>query len=155
MQIVAPEAIYHRPEHRFVAGFAGSPPMQFLPARIEEGGGAILLGDGAVRVAVPKERAPLCAQHAVAAVEFGIRPEHITPQPAGAHSAAVAAQAVLVEPLGSDTLVLLRVAGQEITARFPPEARVSAGEWLTAHLAMDRFHLFEPESGAAIRGEHW
>jgi multiple sugar transport system ATP-binding protein len=155
MQIGAPEAIYHRPEHRFVAGFAGSPPMQFLPARIEDGGAAIALGDGAVRVTVPQERAPLCAQHAGRAVEFGIRPEHITPQPGGPYATAVAAQAVLVEPLGSDTLVLLRVAGHEITARFPPEARVSAGEWLTAHLAMDRFHLFDPESGAAIRGEHW
>jgi multiple sugar transport system ATP-binding protein len=155
MQIGAPEAIYHRPEHRFVAGFAGSPPMQFLPGRIEEGGAAIALGDGAVRVTVPEPRQGLCARQAGKPLEFGIRPEHVTPTPAGPHSAAVAAQAVLVEPLGSDTLVLLRLAGHEITARFPPEARVAAGEWLTAHLAMDRFHLFDPESGAAIREDNW
>jgi multiple sugar transport system ATP-binding protein len=79
----------------------------------------------------------------------------------GAHpgSARVAGRVVLIEPLGSDTLGLVRLgAGAdagEMTGRFPPEAPLKVGEPIDVTLALDKFHLFDPETGAAIRGATW
>ena len=63
---------------------------------------------------------------------------------------------MLVEPLGSDTLGLVKLGrgadAGEITGRFPPEAGLKVGQNLDVALALGRFHLFDPESGVAIRG---
>jgi len=66
---------------------------------------------------------------------------------------------MLVEPLGSDTLGLIRLGtggdAGEITGRFPPDAALRAGQKLTVSLALNRFHLFDPDSGKAVRGAGW
>jgi multiple sugar transport system ATP-binding protein len=159
VQYDTPDGVYHRPAARFVAGFTGSPPMNFLPCRVGEGGRALHL-PGGVELPVPPARVALCARNAGRALTFGLRPEHVT---AGAidspHAARVPASVLLVEPLGSDTLALLRLGRSadagELTGRFPPEAGLAPGQNLEVALALDRFHLFETEGGAAIRGEGW
>jgi hypothetical protein len=66
---------------------------------------------------------------------------------------------MLVEPLGSDTLGLIKLgAGPdagEMTGRFPPEANLRVGAELPVALALNRFHLFDPETGVAVRGADW
>jgi multiple sugar transport system ATP-binding protein len=91
---------------------------------------------------------------------FGLRPEHISAGRSGEPGAAVVAGTVqLVEPLGAETLGLVRFgAGDdagEMTGRFPPDAGLAVGESLEVSLALERFHLFDPESGRAIRGADW
>src|SRR5436190_1602241 len=76
VQYDTPDGIYNRPAAKFVAGFTGSPPMNFVPCHIGEGGRTLHL-PGGVDLAVPAARVPLCAQHAGRAVTFGLRPEHI------------------------------------------------------------------------------
>jgi hypothetical protein len=74
-------------------------------------------------------------------------------------SVAVHARVVLVEPLGSDTLGLVRLGsaedGGELTGRFAPEAGIRPAQALTVQLAASRFHLFDPDTGVAIRGADW
>ncbi len=156
VQYDTPDAIYNRPAAKFVAGFTGSPPMNFLPCRVGEGGRTLLL-HGGVELQVPSSRVALCAQHAGRALTFGMRPEHLSVDPHG--PASIDARVLLVEPLGSDTLGLVKLGttpeGGEITGRFPPEAALRAGESLKLSLAMSRFHLFDPDSGVAIRGADW
>jgi len=155
IQVGSPDEIYNRPAHKFVAGFTGSPPMNFLDCQIEAGGGAIVLAGG-VRLAVPPARREVCARHAARKLVYGLRPEHVVAAQGGnPEFAPVRAQVQLVEPLGSDTLGLLRVGDGEITGRFAPEAGLKAGAEIDAGFAAGKFHLFDPETGDAIRGAGW
>jgi len=156
IQYDTPDGIYNRPAAQFVAGFTGSPPMNFLPCRVGDAGRTLHLA-GDVDIAVPPARVAECARHAGRELTFGLRPEHVTLVAAEAGSTAVPAHVLLVEPLGSDTLALVRLgsAGGELTGRFPPEAGLAAGRNLTVQLAMGRFHLFDLGTGIAIRGAGW
>jgi multiple sugar transport system ATP-binding protein len=159
VQYDKPDAIYNRPAAKFVAGFTGSPPMNFLPCRVGEAGRTLHL-PGALAVPVPAGRVGECARHAGRSLVFGLRPEHVSAgtssEPDAAH---VAAKVLLVEPLGSDTLGLVQLGSEadagEITGRFPPDAALRAGESMPISLAMNRFHLFDPGTGVAVRGADW
>ncbi len=159
IQYDTPDGIYNRPAAQFVAGFTGAPPMNFLPCRIGEGGRTLHL-PGDVHLPVPAGRAGETTRHTGRAVTFGLRPEHITVGiPEDADARQVPAEVLLVEPLGSDTLALVKLGkGQdagEMTGRFSPDAGLAVGQQLTVSLALNRFHLFDPESGMAIRGADW
>jgi ABC-type sugar transport system ATPase subunit len=159
IQYDTPDGIYNRPAAKFVAGFTGSPPMNFLPCRIGEGGRVLHL-PGSVDVPVPAARVAATAPQAGRAVTFGLRPEHITVgATAQGGSCEAPAQVMLVEPLGSDTLALVRLGrgddGGEVTGRFSPDANLAVGQRLTVSLALNRVHLFDSESGMAIRGADW
>ncbi len=159
IQYDTPDGIYNRPAAKFVAGFTGSPPMNFLPCRIGEGGRTLHLAGG-VDLPVPALRVAECARQVGRAVTFGLRPEHIGAGTAGDPSAAqVAGRVMLLEPLGSDTLGVIKLGSAadagEMTGRFPPDAGLCVGQNLQLSLALNRFHLFDAESGAAIRGADW
>ncbi len=135
--------------------------MNFLPCRVGEGGRTLHL-PGGVDLPVPAHRVGECARHAGRELTFGLRPEHIGMAgagEAGSRQAQVPATVMLVEPLGSDTLGLVKLGTHEdageITGRFPPEAALRPGQSLPVALALERFHLFDPVSGLAIRGATW
>ena len=159
IQYDTPDGIYNRPVAKFVAGFTGSPPMNFLPCRIGDGGRVLHL-PGGVDLPVPAARVAECARHIGRALTFGLRPEHIGAGRSGEPGAAtVATKVMLVEPLGSDTLGLVRLCAAadagEVTGRFSPEAGLAVGRNLEVSLALARFHLFDPNTGAVIRGTDW
>jgi multiple sugar transport system ATP-binding protein len=159
VQYDTPDGIYNRPAAKFVAGFTGSPPMNFLPCRVGEGGRTLHVAGG-VDLPVPAVRVAECARHVGRAVTFGLRPEHIGVG-AAAESAttSVAAHLMLVEPLGSDTLGLVRFGNGadagEMTGRFPPDAALRVGQNFAVNVALNKFHLFDAGTGAAIRGADW
>ena len=159
VQYDTPDGIYNRPAAKFVAGFTGSPPMNFLPCRVGEGGRVLHLSGGA-DVKVPARRIAGCARHIGRALTFGLRPEHVSVGATTDEAAAtLPGQVVLVEPLGSDTLGLVRLGtgpdAGEITGRFAPEAGLQVGQNLEVALHMNRFHLFDPETGNALRDNGW
>jgi len=159
IQYDTPDGIYNRPAAKFVAGFTGSPPMNFLRCRVGEGGRTLHLAAG-VDLPVPANRVAECARHVGRALSFGLRPEHInTGAQAEAGSHVVPGTVMLVEPLGSDTLGLIRIGtgadAGEMTGRFVPEAGLKVGQNLPLSLALNRFHLFDPETGVAVRGADW
>jgi ABC-type sugar transport system ATPase subunit len=159
IQYDTPDGIYNRPAAKFVAGFTGSPPMNFLPCRVGEGGRTLHVAGG-LDLPVPPRRVAECMRHQGRELAFGLRPEHISAGRSGEPGAAVVAGTVqLVEPLGAETLGLVRFgAGDdagEMTGRFPPDAGLVVGESLEVSLALERFHLFDPDSGRAIRGADW
>jgi multiple sugar transport system ATP-binding protein len=130
--------------------------MNFLPARVGEGGRRLHL-PGGIDVPVPPRRLDECVRHAGREVMFGLRPEHIGIGARGdAGVATVEGRVLLVEPLGSDTLALIRLGGAadagEVTGRFPPDAGLRARQSLPVALSLDHLHLLDHESGAAIRG---
>jgi ABC-type sugar transport system ATPase subunit len=133
--------------------------MNFLPCRVGEGGRTLHL-PGGVDVRVPPARVPECARHVGRALTFGLRPEHVLAGDVAddAH-AAVGATVQLVEPLGSDTLGLVRLGDAqdagEITGRFPPETGLVVGDRLAVSLVMTKFHLFDSQTGVAVRAADW
>jgi ABC-type sugar transport system ATPase subunit len=144
-QLGTPDEIYHHPRSRFVAGFTGSPPMNFAPCTVGAGGKSITI-DGGVVLPVPGAIAPMIARVSGHQATFGIRPEHLS---IGGDTA-VKSQVVLTEPLGAETLALLRIGKVEITGRFPPDAGLKAGSEVPVGLAMGKMHLFDADTGAAI-----
>jgi multiple sugar transport system ATP-binding protein len=156
IQYDTPDGIYNRPAAQFVAGFTGSPPMNFASCRIGDGG-KVLHVAGGIDLAVPQTRIAECSRHQGRTLTFGLRPEHI----GGADGVCphVTAKVLLVEPLGAETLGVLKLGGRldgpELTGRFPPAAKLGVGDDISVSLALDHFHLFDPDSGVAIRGADW
>ena len=154
MQVGTPDDIYQRPVSRFVAGFTGSPPMNFLKATLDVGSGGAVIVVGTARLSVPATlRAGIHGMHG-RAVEFGIRPEDIRLAPHGAGSAALPATVVVAEPLGAETLVTFQCAAGEMIARLPPSVKVTPGQALELALDMDKLHLFDAVSGLSLGMTH-
>jgi sn-glycerol 3-phosphate transport system ATP-binding protein len=145
-QIGTPMEIYHRPASIFVAGFIGSPPMNFLPAEIGADGRHVAL-EGGQRVPLP---GPLDAGRPVT---LGIRPEHLIPRSGGAPVVGDITLAIdLVEALGADTLAHGRIGGgdRELVARLPGGVLTAAGDSMDFGIAPGEVHLFDPQSGLRI-----
>ena len=141
-QIGAPLDVYQRPATRFVAGFIGSPAMNFLSARAAQGGrGAIL--DGSQEV-LP---CPLPASTPGGEITIGIRPEHL--EPASRETATLVLAVDLVEILGADSLVHGQLAGngQPLTVRVDGAMAVRTGDLLPLSVRADHVHCFD-SSGA-------
>lgn len=147
-QLGTPDEIYNTPRTTFVAGFTGSPPMNFAKCTVAQDASSIVLAGG-VSIPVPPDARAVCGRAAGRPMTFGLRPEHISLGRDGA--ATTQAEVTLTEPLGSETLGLLRIGEADFTGRFPPDAGLKAGTRVPIQLAMNRFHLFEAESGVALR----
>jgi ABC-type sugar transport system ATPase subunit len=159
IQYDTPDGIYNRPAAQFVAGFTGSPPMNFAPCRVGEGGRTLHLPAG-LDLPVPANRVAECARHQGRALTFGLRPEHLgIAGDARPGDYRIDGNVTLVEPLGAETLGLIRLGERadapELTGRFPPEAKLSVGQSLPVAMSLAHFHLFDPATGAAIRGADW
>ncbi len=145
-QVGPPQELYHRPKTRFVAGFIGSPAMNFLPARLD--GAAVRLEDGQV-LPIPDGRAERYKQHGNKPMLLGLRPEHMseTPRPG---SAPLKAMVDVVEPMGMETMVHFFVNGTPTVARIAPETPAQPGVELPLHADMNNMHLIEPETGLVV-----
>ncbi|AZB57930.1 sn-glycerol-3-phosphate ABC transporter ATP-binding protein UgpC (plasmid) [Cereibacter sphaeroides] len=120
-QIGTPQELYREPRTRFVAGFIGSPGMNFAPARIEGDVATLVTGD---RVAVRRVTPGTGAVQG----EIGIRPEHV--QLADPHGPGVETLVDVVEPLGADTLVAVRLGEAQLMVRLPGEIIPAEGDRL-------------------------
>lgn len=153
MQVGTPDEIYNQPISKFVAGFTGSPPMNFLAAHIAlSAAGQAEIVMGAERLAIPADAAAPYQAMLGRGVEFGIRPEDMAIERSGAHDAPILARVVVVEPLGAETLVTMQCEGGEMIARLPPTTQLRPNKMTTVWINMDKFHLFDVGSGKAIRG---
>jgi len=141
-QIGAPMQVYEDPATQFVAGFIGSPSMNFLAGRSEGGDRIALDHGGFVRHAAR-------AAEAGRAVIVGIRPEHL--RPVDATASLFAGTVELVEQLGADTLVHLAHGKDTFTARLSQGAVHGAGSVLHVTAEPASVYLFDASTGARIR----
>ncbi len=153
-QIGTPNDLYHAPMTRFVAGFIGSPAMNFLPCRLEEAGGAlrVRLSDDIV-LPVPPSRAGRYRSHAGrAGLTFGLRPEHLTDGKANgaAQPATIDAAIEVTEPLGMETLVFFRVNGIDVCGRVSPNAGAREGVRMRLAASLDHMHLIDDATGSVL-----
>src|SRR5258708_7351505 len=153
-QIGTPNDLYHAPKTRFVAGFIGSPAMNFLPCRLEDAAGTlrVRLSDDIV-LPVPTSHAGRYRSHAGRpGLTFGLRPEHLTDgKPHGAPPPATIDAAIEVpEPLGMETLVFFRVNGIDVCARVSPDAGAREGVRMRLAASLDHMHLIDDASGCVL-----
>ncbi|MEL6938099.1 MAG: ABC transporter ATP-binding protein [Cyanobacteria bacterium J06598_1] len=154
-QIDTPQNVYEHPQNIFVAGFLGSPSMNFFEAQLsQQGDGLVLQTEGGITVPIPAERLARYGEFRDRPVVFGIRPEGIYhPQyvPPGITPVSIAATAKVVELMGHEVIVYFTLAdGTEFIARLDPRAKVSPGEQLNLQFDLTRFHLFDKESEQVI-----
>ena len=151
VQVGTPDEIYGSPQHRFVAGFTGSPPMNFLPASLLQQDGQVLLQiANAQPLVLPEALARRWQSHAGRPVEFGIRPENLSLAPQHSDWPVIEAEVELVELLGAENLVTLKLGAYELKARLAPDVRPSAGTRLSIALDPSHFHLFDQLSGEVV-----
>ena len=145
-QIGTPLDVYAEPATVFVAGFIGSPAMNFLPGTVAEDRRGVVLDGSNQALPFP---VPASASASHDKVTVGIRPEHL--EPAARDAATLELTVDLVEALGADSLVHGQLAGSgqgsTMTVRVDGARRIAAGETLPLAVAPDRVHFFEVGTG--------
>ncbi len=153
-QVDTPMAIYHNPVNRFVAGFIGSPAMNFIRGRIEGGEQGVQFQSPVFSFTVPPDlQAPL-REYQGREVILGVRPEHIVDVRYHSGSALTATQTItaeVVEPVGNEVFVYFRGEGEaHYCMRATAEAMYQPGQTITVGLLTDYLYFFDPESEARI-----
>ena len=143
-QIGTPLQLYDFPDNRFVAGFIGSPSMNFLPGVIK--GGQVELRSGDV-LPIPTGTNKALATEGLS-VSYGIRPEHLSIASTGQ---GITNKVIVVEPTGAETQVFSKVGDQQISSVFRERHTFNPGE--TIHLMPDvnRSHLFDETTGQRLK----
>jgi len=139
--------VYDDPANLFVAGFMGSPPMNFIPCRVEGAGsglGVVLESNGR-RTVCPVDGAQAALRPWLGKdITMGLRPEKITARPELLAAPFLAATVELTEPTGPDTLVLIRVNGTDVTCRVLPQHARRHGEAMDLAFDVSKAVFFEP-----------
>jgi multiple sugar transport system ATP-binding protein len=146
-----PLELYGMPVNRFVAGFIGSPAMNFMNMNVAGANDGLHASNGAVRVDVPVEMVHRLRPYAGRQVVLGIRPEDLRiagdSEPAGLCFDAVVE---VVEKLGSEILLDVQVEGRSMVAAVPPSVRARHGDRLRLALNPGRLHFFDTTNDTAI-----
>ena len=153
-QLGTPHDLYHTPRTKFVAGFIGSPAMNFLNCQLAEAAGGGLstrLGNG-LTFKVPADRTQRYKSHVGRDLLFGLRPEHITERRGDLRPDFQEFDATLdvVEPMGMETMVFFPVNGTEICGRVAPAAAKNAGESMRLYADLNHMHLIDPVSDVVL-----
>jgi len=148
----APLEVYHHPTNRFVAGFIGSPAMNFIDAAlVREAEGFFIQADG-FKVKLPEAFHSRLEPYIGRPVVFGVRPEDMAARAGGGGGAnTLAARAEVVETLGAETFVYLSCGPHSIVARMEaPERPLAVGEMLEVDLKMTKTHVFDPKTSLTL-----
>jgi len=156
-QFDVPQRVYARPANMFVAGFMGSPTMNFLPATLGSRDGAVCVeipaaDGGSVAMALAR---PLANAPGDGKVVLGIRPEHVYRYDKDLEArkptvVQLSATAELVEPTGAETIVVLKLGERDIVGRFDPDSAPQPGETLALGIDMAHACLFDPQTQLLI-----
>ena len=153
-QIGTPQELYHAPKTHFVAGFIGSPAMNFIPCRLEgeANGLALRIGEN-IKLPVPARRAALySAQTFGRDVLLGLRPEHLTDARAQLEPGVSAFDTRLdvTEPMGMETFVYFDINGTQVCGRVNPASGAADGKPLRMAADLNNMHLIDAQSGRVI-----
>jgi multiple sugar transport system ATP-binding protein len=141
-QVGDPLTLYDKPANQFVAGFIGSPSMNFVKGKIAVNGKASFVTDGGVRLPLADAPRSSDGQPAI----YGIRPEHFIVD----SSIGVPVEVAVIEPTGSETQVFARMGGQDIVGVFRERIAVQPGETIPFAPDPAQVHLFDNETGRRL-----
>jgi multiple sugar transport system ATP-binding protein len=154
-QLDTPQNLYDSPANMFVAGFIGSPAMNFFEAKLDRinGGLAVAVGGDFV-VPVPQQKLDRLGSHVGKSVYFGVRPEDVHDAnyvPRGVdESARLTTNVNVVEPLGSEVYAYIENSGREFIGRLDPRTSARTGQSVEIVLDIDKMHIFDRETEKAL-----
>jgi multiple sugar transport system ATP-binding protein len=150
-QLDTPQRLYDSPGNLFVAGFIGSPSMNFFNMRLIKDGADFYVDDGTNRIKIPADKQPALANLVGHDVIFGIRPEDIhNPDfaPASITGEPIDAKVDVTELMGNEIFVYLVGGSTNFVARVDPRSRYKVGDSIRLLLNMGNFHIFDPSRDA-------
>jgi multiple sugar transport system ATP-binding protein len=146
-QVGTPQQLYDSPTNRFVAGFIGSPAMNFIEVKPEDGR---LVGPDGWTIPLPSRAREAIGGVKSGRIVAGFRPEHLDIGEASPEMASFRARADVVEYLGNEELLHVTAADQDVVAIVDSDHRVKSGDIVTLTLPSNKLHLFDGETGAAL-----
>ena len=154
-QVDTPQNLYDFPVNEFVAGFMGSPQMNFLDGTIEKEGDNYMFHFGQYSVKIPteKNKDDVLKDYVGKSIVFGIRPENVHDEPeflAKATEGLVEADVEVTELMGAETYLYLNCEGNAITARVDPTSTAKTGDRIKIAFEMNKIHLFDKETEKTI-----
>lgn len=150
-QVDSPLDLYNKPANQFVAGFIGSPPMNFFNGNIIQHGDGIAFAEGTFQFPLSGKTAEQLRPYLNQSVTMGIRPENIS-EAAPGEPDTIPAKVDVMEMMGSEAYLHASTGNSEFTARIPPTTRLAIGDAVTVRLNPANLHFFESgETGRAIR----
>ncbi len=153
-QVGAPNDLYHSPATKFVAGFIGSPAMNFIPCTLEDAAGTLCVRLGSdIAFSVPQDRTQRYRAHiGKPHLLFGLRPEHIMEQRPSleANQHVFEVELVVTEPMGMETIVFFVLGGTELCGRVNPNAGAQAGRRMRLVADLSNMHLIDDNSGQVL-----
>ena len=153
-QIDTPQTLYDYPANLFVAGFIGSPAMNFFPAKFVKSNGNLIVDATAFQVQIPAERLDVYMPHEGKSIIFGIRPEDIhNPNfaPPGIQARPVSAKVDVTELMGNEIFVYLKSGNNNFVARVDPRSRYSIDDDVQVFFNMENIQIFDKDTEQAIR----
>ena len=147
-QVADPFTLYQRPENQFVAGFIGSPPINFFAATLDAEGTTLASGD--IRIKLPAGLAQGLVARRGKGVTLGVRPEDIVLVPRG-EGATLEGVVEVREPLGHEVLVHLSTPLGPLVARFLGADTPAVGARTALHFSLAKLHCFDPETQRALK----
>jgi len=153
-QVDTPQTLYDRPDNLFVAGFIGTPAMNFVKSRLEKSDGKLMVDSGAFKVEVPAERFGVYSPYVGKDVIMGIRPENIHDPhfvPTGIFVQTIEGKVELTELMGNEIFLYISSGEHNLVARVDPRTACRMGEKTQVVFNMNNMHLFDPETEKAIR----
>jgi multiple sugar transport system ATP-binding protein len=153
-QIDSPKNLYDRPANKFVAGFIGSPAMNFFDGKVAKANGKLVVDTGNFKVDVPKKRNKAYEPYVGKAVTLGIRPEDIHNSkftPPDITPSKVEAQVDVVELMGNEIVAYLKNGSDDFVARMDPRSQLSYGGKMQSVFNVENMHIFDKDSEEAIR----
>src|SRR5205809_4654446 len=150
-QVGEPLELYNQPANRFVAGFIGSPAMNFAAVTVTEASGSLIAENSGLRIKLPDETAQRLRGHIGHEVTLGVRPEDLTVAGAADHDhPCFDAVIEVVEQLGSEILLDMKVGEGVMVASVEPTVRVKVHDELRVAMRPSRLHVFDAQTEAAI-----
>jgi multiple sugar transport system ATP-binding protein len=146
-QLDTPQNLYDHPTNMFVAGFIGSPSMNFFPSTLEQSGQDLLIKGEGFQLKVPPQYRQALASQAGKPITFGLRPEDIADvrmEPNADPASVVQVTVDVVEPMGSEIyLYLVTTGGQQFVARVDPQTKAQPGQKMEVTFDMSKMHAFD------------
>jgi multiple sugar transport system ATP-binding protein len=150
-QVGAPLEVYDFPQNEFVAGFIGSPPMNFFRAKLVKADGSLAMDMGNFQLKIPSEYASSYDKYLNKDVTFGIRPEDIADiYPEDETWKSFKAIVEVIEPLGAEIILEFSKGDHSFVARVAPHSKSKLNEEVTVYFDMRKMHIFDPETGKVI-----
>jgi multiple sugar transport system ATP-binding protein len=154
-QLDTPQALYDTPANKFVAGFIGSPSMNFSEVTIQQGDGGLYATSPGFKVRVPNHKVDALRGYVGQTVTLGIRPEHLVERSRMngnvAPDATIPVTVDVIELLGNEIFVYLTTDhGATLTARMDPDIRLTRGQKIEVAAAPEKLHFFDTQSEQAI-----